>query len=305
MTVTLRKRKQGKNGKISLYLDIYKGKTISSTGKTEYIREYEYLDLFILDKPKTEADKLQNQKTLSLAKKTQNKRMLEYNTARLGLTPDTNSKDTNFYEHYYARSLNIRPLFIKVLKNFAGEHLKFSEITKSWCEKYLDYLHTLHDTRRTKHPTKNTITINTILFHWRVFSAALNQAVKDEVILFNPCKLLKSPKVEDNKKEYLTLSELKSFVKADCSNANLKRAFLFSCLTGLRWSDVSKLKWSEIQEDDTGKYHIVYKQKKTKGLNYLPLSEQALQYMGERGEPNTNVFNLPKISTNISKHLSD
>jgi len=47
---------------------------------------------------------------------------------------------------------------------------------------------------------------------------------------------------------FLTLDELKSLVNTSCDNEKLKRAFIFSCLTGLRWSDVYKLQWSEIKK---------------------------------------------------------
>jgi len=67
MTINLRKRKQTKNGKISLYLEIYKGKSTTLEGKTRYIREYEYLDLFLVDAPRTEADKRHNKEVLQLA----------------------------------------------------------------------------------------------------------------------------------------------------------------------------------------------------------------------------------------------
>ena len=45
MFIHLRKRKQRKNGKISLYLDIYKGKTTTSDGKIKHHRQYEALNL--------------------------------------------------------------------------------------------------------------------------------------------------------------------------------------------------------------------------------------------------------------------
>jgi hypothetical protein len=52
MTIKLRKHKQTKNGKASLYLKIYKDKTTDTNTKTMYIREYEYLNLFLLDNSK-------------------------------------------------------------------------------------------------------------------------------------------------------------------------------------------------------------------------------------------------------------
>jgi len=62
MTVHLRKRKQRKNGKISLYLEIYKGKIILPNGKPKFIREYRFLNIYLVDNPKTEIDKKQIKK---------------------------------------------------------------------------------------------------------------------------------------------------------------------------------------------------------------------------------------------------
>ena len=45
MRVHLRQRRQ-KNGKISLYLEIYKG-YLKTNNKTKAIRDYEYLNLYL------------------------------------------------------------------------------------------------------------------------------------------------------------------------------------------------------------------------------------------------------------------
>jgi len=60
MSIYLRRRKQRKNGKISLYLDIYSGKTTDTNGKVKYHRQYEFLNLHLIDKPKTDAEKMHN-----------------------------------------------------------------------------------------------------------------------------------------------------------------------------------------------------------------------------------------------------
>jgi hypothetical protein len=41
----------------------------------------------------------------------------------------------------------------------------------------------------------------------------------------------------------LTLEELQAAAKADCEIPIPKTAFISSCLTGLRWSDINKLAW--------------------------------------------------------------
>jgi hypothetical protein len=103
MTINLRKRKQGKNGKISLYLEIYKGKTTDAKGQARYIREYKFLNIFLVDNPKSDADKQHNKKMLQLAKNIKNEKELELHTNRFGFQQATDCKDTNFYEYFRCR----------------------------------------------------------------------------------------------------------------------------------------------------------------------------------------------------------
>ena len=44
-----------------------------------------------------------------------------------------------------------------------------------------------------------------------------------------------------------------------------------------------------MQEFD-GTTRIVFRQKKTKGLEYLDITDQAMRYMGQRGKPDERVF---------------
>jgi hypothetical protein len=98
MTISLRKRKQTKHGKISLYLEIYKGRSITADGRTKYIREYEFLNLFLTDNPKTESDKIRNKEILQLAKNLKNKREVELQSGLYGF--QIISRNTNFYQYY-------------------------------------------------------------------------------------------------------------------------------------------------------------------------------------------------------------
>ena len=96
--------------------------------------------------------------------------------------------------------------------------------------------------------------------------------------------------------EFLTLEELQAAVKAECEIPILKTAFIFSCLTGLRWSDINKLVWSEVQHSNEMGYYIRFRQKKTKGAETLPISEQAFGLLGEREEREERVFKGLKYS---------
>ncbi len=74
MKIHLRQRKQTKKGNISLYLEIYKGTTKNANGKIVGNRDYEYLDLYLVDKPRTPIDKQHNKETLKLAENKSKKR---------------------------------------------------------------------------------------------------------------------------------------------------------------------------------------------------------------------------------------
>jgi len=278
MNVNLRKRKQGKSNKVALYLDIYKGRTVDANGKTKYLRTYEHLNMFIYDNPKTNSDKLHNKKIMQIAKNIKNKRELEIYSGRYGIKTDTDCKNTNFYEYYCGLAENYKlesscwrswKSSCQILKEFAGENITFAEIDENFCERYLRHIQ--NKTSMHNRSLKNT----SINYYFRRFVYAIKCAVKDKIIKENPATNVKLLKVKKTEPVYLTFEELQTLIKTDCKDSLLKRMFIFSCLTGLRWGDVYKLTWSEIEETQ-GKCSIVFKQQKTQETNYLPLSEQAL-----------------------------
>ena len=193
-------------------------------------------------------------------------------TNRYGFQTNTDYKDSNFYAYFsiQVEKKKDMPVYrsyqiaLKTFKDFAGVDITFAEITEGFCEKYLQHL-------KTKPTPKGTVlSKSTVNLYFHFFSASIFQAVKEKIITENPLLLMERLKVEKSEIIFLTLDELKSLVNTSCDNEKLKRAFIFSCLTGLRWSDVYKLQWSEIKENQ-GKYSINFRQKKTKELNYLPL----------------------------------
>ena len=80
----------------------------------------------------------------------------------------------------------------------------------------------------------------------------------------------------------LSMNEVQMLVDTPCKDDVLKRAFLFSILTGLRHSDIKPLKWKQIQQTSKGTWQAVVVQQKTKKLDCKPVTAQALQLCGER-----------------------
>lgn len=306
MKVHLRQRKQTKDGSISLYLEIYKGTTTTPDGKIKNLRDYEYLKIYLIDKPKTPSDRQSNRNNLLLAESIKSKRELEIKNGLYGFTNEF-KQSTNFID-YFTDQMEKRKQSVgnygnwdstlKHLIKFSGKKVSFREIDDNFCENFRDYLK-----NTAKKTSGQPLSSSSVSSYFNKFRACLKEAVKKKIILSNPAADVTNPKVIENKREYLTFDELKAIVKAECRYDVLKRAFIFSCLTGLRWSDINNLKWSELQNTSDG-WRITFHQQKTKGLQYLDMSEQARSFLGEQGNPNEKVFSGLKYSSYMNVELS-
>ena len=306
MKVHLRQRKQTKSGSISLFLEIYKGTTITQEGKIKNLRDYEYLNLYLIDKPKTPIDKQHNKDTLQLAESIKAKRELEIKNGLYGFVNDF-KQSTNFIDYFRGQMEKRKQSngnfgnwdsSLKHLIKFAGTKVSFREIDQTFCENFRDYL-----VNTAKAKNGQSLSSSSISSYFNKFKVCLKEAVKKKIILSNPAMDVANPRVIENIRQFLTLDELKAVVKAECRYDVLKRAFLFSCLTGLRWSDINNLKWSEVQLTNEG-WRITFHQQKTKGLQYLDISEQARVYLGEQGNPDERVFIGLKYSSYMNVELT-
>lgn len=96
-------------------------------------------------------------------------------------------------------------------------------------------------------------------------------------------------------------------VNTECKYPILKSAFIFSCLIGLRWSDINKLRWREIRDetDKDGKPYsrIIFRQEKTDGQEYLYISDQARSLLGERKNESDKVFHRLKYGATFNSEI--
>lgn len=289
--IRLRRRKMP-SGLTSLYLDIY------LDGK----RSYEYLKLYLVPE-KNRADKEKNRTTLALAEDIRAKRMVELRNGEFGFKP-MYKEDTLFYEYY--RSMCEARLgsesrgnwgnwysCLHHLKIYDGnEKLTFRDITTEWVQGFKDYLE--KDAKAwgrdfRKRQDYHPLARNSKLSYFNKLRACLNQALEDRIIQYNPMRGIENFKAEEGTRMYLTIEELKKLVQTDIAYPELRRAFLFSCLTGLRRSDIAKLTWGEVHQQGTF-VRLIFKQKKTGGQEYLDINEQAAALLGERGNSQDHVF---------------
>jgi len=305
MKVHLRQRKQTKSGKISLYLEYYKGTVKTEDGKTKAIRDYEYLDLYLKDNPQTKQERQTNKETLELAKSIKAKRELEIKNGQHGFKRSGSSNAdfmVLFEEEAQKRkakegSLGNWLISKKHLENYLGsDTLPFKKIDKKFCEGFKEYL------TNVKKTNGEPLASSSIASYFSKFRATLNKAVKKRYISFNPANEVETPRVKTPKREHLTVEELKAVSKAECRYPVLKNAFMFACLTGLRWSDVQKLTWSEIEQNEDG-WRVVFHQKKTDGLQYVEIPDNAKQYVGEPIDPEVRVFKGLKYSSYMNVAL--
>lgn len=307
MKIKLQNRKLN-NGLLSLYLEYYKGYSKTKSGKIKHIREKEYLNLYLYEFPKNAEERLRNKENKNLAEKIFIRRQAEINEGKHGFSLEKKA-NVNFIE-YFSKLVDERRIegskgnygnwdsCLKHLIKFCDpDTTTFKHIDENFVEKFKNYLLNEPLVRETE-----KLSLNSACSYFNKFRSCLREAFEDKIINENPARKVKGITPDELEKEYLTFDEIKQLVKAECKYDVLKRAFLFSCLTGLRWSDIEKLKWSEIQKFN-GHFRIIFSQKKTKGLEYLDISKQARELLGKEIDAEIKIFKGLRYSGYLNDQL--
>lgn len=296
MSIILRQRLKGK--KISLYLDIY------SEGK----RQYEYLNLYLHPEPKSgklsPIQRDENKRALLLADQIRAKRIIEFQSVKYGM--DNKEKRKMSFIKYMEHLTEQRKFSSGNYGNWTSTifHLRkmsdeilFEDISGEWLEAWKAYLKNATGRGNKK------LAANTQWSYYVKVVAAIKQAQKQGYVLGNPLGEVTNLKQAETQRDYLTLEEVRLLVKTDCNNQLLKSAFLFSCLTGLRWSDIKALSWGNVEYSETTGYFIRFQQDKTDAFETLPISNDAYSLLGQRQENSRLVFDGLKYSSMVSETL--
>lgn len=268
------------HGKESIYLDIVK----------DGVRRKEYLGLYLVPE-QTRADKVINRATLKTAEEIKAKRLIELlegkltfagkKAAKVNLIEWLEEQRLYYYDNYNMNYSKTIHNLIRHLELFNAKQVTLKEVTPAFLRKFLEYL---RGDGANKYGGR--LCQETIYTYFTILSILMNKAVRLDLIASNPFHKLsqaEKPQRRTKKKEYLTLDEVKRMSVAECDDWRVKYAFLFCCFTGLRYVDVSRLKWKHIVEVGKGEYQIELVQQKTKEPVYIPLSANALKWLPERG----------------------
>lgn len=273
MTVKIRKRELKEKGRFALYLDIY----------AHQKQWQENLKLYLENEKGNTAKKQMNKQTYAIAERIQTERLYQLQNDAFGFKkPEKTYRTFNEYfldlvaeRERTGVNLVSWECVYKHLNKFNNTIL-FTDLTDRYLEEF-------------KSKLLGNLKPNSASSYFNILKHSIHEAYRRGLIKDNPADRVKCIKEVDTNREYLTKEEVDSLIATNCRYDVLKRAFLFSCMTGLRWSDVHNLKWKDVRSDE-GSYHIVFTQRKTKNAELLPISLNAVKLMGEVGEANERVF---------------
>jgi len=330
------------DGRISLYLEYYLGReetpvlddngnpVLYETGKMmgkpkvhiKHNRRKENLQLYLIAKPRTPAERQQNKETLELAAKIRAEREQQFKESMLGYRLKKD-RSINFLDYYQAyidsytkKDLRMIKIALNRFKDFLKEHYPLYEfsikpdlITKEMMERFVEYL----QSRSIGEGAKSI---------YQRFKKVVRYAVDHEVMLKDPCKGVVC-KVDEQilRKDVLSMDEIQSLIQChyDNENPNVRRAFILCLYCGLRFCDVKDLTYKNI---DYTNHLLKFEQNKTKGHSansgvVIPLNDGLLSLIGEDPENlDSSIFNLPTYESccksvkrwvkraGINKHIS-
>ena len=131
----------------------------------------------------------------------------------------------------------------------------------------------------------------TVRLYFQKLACVLHDAYKNGLFDDRVPQRVKRPRREQQKKSFLSEPELKRLVRHKLPEkySNIQSMFLFSCMTGLRYSDVQGLKWSDVKR--SGKHLVLeFHQQKTDTQERLPLCAEAEALLRSRSRRGERVF---------------
>ena len=312
------------DGRISLYLEYYFGRTkelvLDEHGeparyesgkmagqlkyKVKHDRKKENLDLYLIAKPRTPIERQHNKSTLELAKKIREERGQQLLNDKQGYKLSMDNKNLLTYWDNFIENEDVadKRLLKAVLKNFRkflleeypmfANKLEPKQLRPEVVQRFVDFL-------VDNHKGQGAMT------YYKRFKRLINYATSKGIIRNNPCvgndgKPIAPPKTDDIlAKDILSADELQQLFSTHYKGENpeIRRAFAMTCYSGIRYCDVTKLTYSDI---DYSNKVLTFRQSKTaahsskSGVN-IPLNDTLLAIIGKKSNDAKDdlIFHLP------------
>ncbi len=290
------------DGRISLYLSHYMGyrkEPDPATGRERIrtLRCKEFLNLYLYCSPRTRDQRRHNADAEDLAKRIRYEREQERRLAETGhrIPRRAETDFLQYFREYIANYTkkdirNIRMAYNRFVGFLSGtpayrslaKGIRPSQIDRDMMLSFADYLreHSVGNGARSVFDR---------------FRKVVRHAIDHDVFRKDPCSGISIRTDTALTKEILSPDELRSLATTPYTRENVKRAFLFCCLTGLRFCDVRELTFSNV---DYSNRLLKFRQRKTEGHSAhsgvtIPMNDSILTLMGERRGAGESIFALP------------
>ena len=309
-SVVVRKRLLA-DGLYSLYLDI----------NTKGERTRENLQLYLMP-GNSKSVKESNEKTIEEAKAIAQQRKEEI-LNRKDDAPLPYASETYFLNYFKDKAIekkgedqskwgNYRSV-LKILETYCNEDMPFTKIDKKWIIDFGKYLNDvvpyLHKTISRKERTQGEkLSYSSKITYFSIFQRVLVEAYRDRLLAENPFvgeqAIIMFPRSQYKRKlRFLTWEEIGKLYDTSCGWPELRRAFLFSCYTGVKYPDVLRMLWKNVNVDEYGQITIILDVPMSKEPYIINVPKQAEEFMGARAEPDDHVFEGLKYNATVSAHL--
>ena len=271
------------------------------TYKNVFLRPDEYVPLSWYNsqrqwfaEPTSQTQKSWNKNTQKILDEMLMERQYEVNQGRIPNTDKlTGGDNIDFFKYLddwidkneSYRNSTIKGYFSlkKHLEDYYGKYLPFQLINNDFIRRFEKHLLKAENFQGGK---ISQVTANKYISNLQfICYQALNERIIDRVEFTK----IKQTKAKSKSKDYLTEEELQLFIDTPTKYINLKKWFLFSCLTGIPMRESTEIKWRDIK--DYEEYSIIeYERVKTKEHYRLKFNKKGRQIIGDRRDDEDKVF---------------
>lgn len=281
-SVNLRMRDR-RNGTKSLFLDFWPGYRDPET--MELIRRRS-LSMYIYANPANTQQRQYNDKILAKAEAIRCKVFIEVINEKYDFFNRDRLKEDflQYFREMVNRNFAKCDAAYKHFEKFCKGKCTFEMLDVLYCNKYKEYLLDTKVSSRGKKTVKKSISKNTASAYWNIFKHVLTKAYRERRFTDDLASLLENIPCTTPVKQSLTLDEVRTLYNSECSIPVVRKAALFSCLSGLRISDIINLKWENIRTYADGGHYLDFECVKTKRQTQVPIGDDAYNLI----QPKTN-----------------